>query len=133
MIHARIQRRRQIPQPILHPEIQNARIPRRVKRILAELRTGGVARGPEVAAEGRAVGRTGAGSEGRGGGDEDRVEEDEGGEEAWVDQGEVDDVLAAHAVADADERAGHRGAEVVGHVEEVAGVVGPGSWGEGVG
>lgn len=35
-------------------------------------------------------------------------------------------LVAAHAVADADERAGHLGAEVVCHVKEVAGVIDPG-------
>lgn len=38
----------------------------------------------------------------------------------------ISQLIAAHAVADANEGPRHLGAEVVGHVEEVAGVVDPG-------
>lgn len=56
------------------------------------------------------------------------VDEDEGREEAGVHEGEVDEVAAAHAVAEADDGAPDLGAEVVEEEEEVAGVVGPGGW-----
>lgn len=38
----------------------------------------------------------------------------------------ISQLVTAHAVADANEGPRHLGAEVVGHVEEVAGVVDPG-------
>lgn len=41
------------------------------------------------------------------------VDEDEGCEEAGVHEGEVDEVAAAHAVAEADDGAPDLGAEVV--------------------
>lgn len=46
-------------------------------------------------------------------------------EETRVHHGQVDEVVGAHAVADADEVLGHLVAEVVNHEEEVARVVHP--------
>jgi len=54
-----------------------------------------------------------------------RVQEDYGGEEKWVDEREVAEDVAAVRMPDSYYWHGHLGAEDVGHVQEVADVVGP--------
>ena len=56
------------------------------------------------------------------------VEQNEGGEETWVDEGEVAEGIGAEGVAYSDDGEGHLGAELVDHVKEVTGMVTPCSW-----
>lgn len=56
---------------------------------------------------------------------DDGVEENESGEEAGMEEREVDEGGGAEGMSDTDEGEGHFGPEVVDHVEQVAGMVVP--------
>ena len=96
------------------PEVQNPRIPGLVELGFCECGAGGFAIRPAVSTNGG----------GFGGAEvsftvwealDDGIDEDEGCEEAGVEEGEVDEVAATHAVADTDYGAAHLVAEVVDH------------------
>lgn len=56
---------------------------------------------------------------------DDGIEENEGEEEARVDEGEVDEGGGAEGVADSNKREWHLGTEMVDHVEKIARVISP--------
>jgi hypothetical protein len=57
------------------------------------------------------------------------VDEDEGFEEAWVEERKIGKLGSTHAVANSDDGTRHLRPEGVDHVEEVATVVEPGGCG----
>lgn len=107
--------------------VEDAGVVAGVESVLAEAGSCFFPAGPDIAAEGGEVGW----AEVAGFGEvllDDGVDEDEAGEEGGVHEREVDHVVAAEGVANAEDGGGHGVAEDVGQVEEVAGVVKPRRW-----
>lgn len=117
----------QVPEGVLVPGVEHARVPGLVEGRAAEGLDGVLPARPGLAAEGGGAGGRDAGAlVPRGVEDDDGgVEEHEGGQQARVQQGEVRQDVGAEGVADADEGARHLGAEDVGEVQQVARVVVP--------
>nr|POE58708.1 hypothetical protein CFP56_68383 [Quercus suber] len=121
----RVERGGEIAQAVRDPALEYARIPGLVEFGALEGFAGGGAAGPAIApfrrhgreAEVFLVAHVVL---------DDRVEEDERGEEPRVHEREVDDVVAAHTMPDPDDGPLHLRAEMVDHKEEIARVVQPG-------
>lgn len=114
--------RGQVAERMLVPALEHARVPGPVEGGAREGGDGGLAAGPDVAADGGGAGGRGAGAghARRVEGDDGGVEEHEAGQQARVQQRELGQDVGAVGVADADEGPGHLGAEDVGQVQQVA-------------